>query len=322
MIKGRNSIRYGIVILILLVSTLFSLCIGSVMIDPIHAIAGLFTQDDFILNEYRIPRTLLGLVIGSSLAISGAVIQGVIRNPLASPDVIGITKGASLAAVIIIMIFPSAPLFVLPLGSFAGALIISLILSFLISKFDVKGSKLALIGLAIGAICTAIVQFLLIRNPMDANNALIWLTGSLYGHNISNFFSVLPWFIITVPLVLLLGYQLNILNLGDNVATALGARVQFLKMILLILAVMLAGASIAVVGGISFLGLIAPHIARQLVGHKNLHVIIMSGLIGAILLTLGDGLARGIQPPLDIPVGVVIAVIGAPYFLFLLRRMK
>ena len=219
------------------------------------------------------------------------------------------------------MIFPSAPLFVLPLGSFAGALIISLILSFLISKFDVKGSKLALIGLAI-AICTAIVQFLLIRNPMDANNALIWLTGSLYGHNISNFFSVLPWFIITVPLVLLLGYQLDILNLGDNVATALGARVQFLKMILLILAVMLAGASIAVVGGISFLGLIAPHIARQLVGHKNLHVIIMSGLIGAILLTLGDGLARGIQPPLDIPVGVVIAVIGAPYFLFLLRRMK
>ncbi|MBU5272404.1 FecCD family ABC transporter permease [Staphylococcus caprae] len=322
MIKGRNSIRYGIVILILLVSTLFSLCIGSVMIDPIHAIAGLFTQDDFILNEYRIPRTLLGLVIGSSLAISGAVIQGVIRNPLASPDVIGITKGASLAAVIIIMIFPSAPLFVLPLGSFAGALIISLILSFLISKFDVKGSKLALIGLAIGAICTAIVQFLLIRNPMDANNALIWLTGSLYGHNISNFFSVLPWFIITVPLVLLLGYQLDILNLGDNVATALGARVQFLKMILLILAVMLAGASIAVVGGISFLGLIAPHIARQHVGHKNLHVIIMSGLIGAILLTLGDGLARGIQPPLDIPVGVVIAVIGAPYFLFLLRRMK
>lgn len=281
-----------------------------------------FTQDDFILNEYRIPRTLLGLVIGSSLAISGAVIQGVIRNPLASPDVIGITKGASLAAVIIIMIFPSAPLFVLPLGSFVGALVISLILSFLISKFDVKGSKLALIGLAIGAICTAIVQFLLIRNPMDANNALVWLTGSLYGHNISNFYSVLPWFIITVPVVLLLGYQLDILNLGDNVATALGARVRFLKMILLILAVMLAGASIAVVGGISFLGLIAPHIARQLVGHKNIHVIIMSGLIGAILLTLGDGLARGIQPPLDIPVGVVIAVIGAPYFLFLLRRMK
>lgn len=291
------------------------------MINPIHAVTGFFLHNDFILNEYRIPRTLLGLLIGSSLAISGSVIQGVIRNPLASPDVIGITKGASLAAVMIIMIFPSAPLFVLPLGSFIGALTISIILSVLISKFDVKGSKLALIGLAIGAICTAIVQFLLIRNPLDANNALLWLTGSLYGHNIASFYSLLPWFIITVPIVLLLGYQLDILNLGDHVAIALGARVKVLKMILLVLAVMLAGASIAVVGGISFLGLIAPHIARQLVGHKNIHVIIMSGLVGAILLTFGDGLSRGIQPPLDIPVGVVIAIIGAPYFLFLLRKM-
>lgn len=291
------------------------------MINPIHAVTGFFLHNDFILNEYRIPRTLLGILIGSSLAISGSVIQGVIRNPLASPDVIGITKGASLAAVIIIMIFPSAPLFVLPLGSFIGALTISIILSVLISKFDVKGSKLALIGLAIGAICTAIVQFLLIRNPLDANNALLWLTGSLYGHNKASFYSLLPWFIITVPIVLLLGYQLDILNLGDHVAIALGARVKILKMTLLVLAVMLAGASIAVVGGISFLGLIAPHIARQLVGHKNIHVIIMSGLVGAILLTFGDGLARGIQPPLDIPVGVVIAIIGAPYFLFLLRKM-
>ncbi len=291
------------------------------MINPIHAVTGFFLHNDFILNEYRIPRTLLGILIGSSLAISGSVIQGVIRNPLASPDVIGITKGASLAAVIIIMIFPSAPLFVLPLGSFIGALTISIILSVLISKFDVKGSKLALIGLAIGAICTAIVQFLLIRNPLDANNALLWLTGSLYGHNIASFYSLLPWFIITVPIVLLLGYQLDILNLGDHVAIALGARVKILKMTLLVLAVMLAGASIAVVGGISFLGLIAPHIARQFVGHKNIHVIIMSGLVGAILLTFGDGLARGIQPPLDIPVGVVIAIIGAPYFLFLLRKM-
>ena len=291
------------------------------MINPIHAVTGFFLHNDFILNEYRIPRTLLGILIGSSLAISGSVIQGVIRNPLASPDVIGITKGASLAAVIIIMIFPSAPLFVLPLGSFIGALTISIILSVLISKFDVKGSKLALIGLAIGAICTAIVQFLLIRNPLDANNALLWLTGSLYGHNIASFYSLLPWFIITVPIVLLLGYQLDILNLGDHVAIALGARVKILKMTLLVLAVMLAGASIAVVGGISFLGLIAPHIARQLVGHKNIHVIIMSGLVGAILLTFGDGLARGIQPPLDIPVGVVIAIVGAPYFLFLLRKM-
>lgn len=321
MTKKKHMIRYSIVFILLILSTLFSLCVGSVIVNPIEAIQGIFTQDNFILNEYRIPRTLLGLIIGCSLAISGAVIQGVVRNPLASPDVIGISKGASLAAVIIIMLFPSAPLAVLPIGSFFGALIISLILSFLISKFDVKGSNLALIGLAIGAICTAIIQFLLIRNPMDANNALVWLTGSLYGHNISNFLSIVPWFVITLPIILILSHQLDILGLGDNVALALGARVKLLKMVLLILSVMLAGASIAVVGGISFLGLISPHIARQLVGHKNMHVVIMSGFIGAILLTFGDGLARGIHPPLDIPVGVIIAIIGAPYFLFLLRKM-
>ena len=311
--------RYSLITILLIVSIFISLCVGSVMIHPIDAIKGIFTQDDFILNEYRIPRTLLGIIIGSSLAISGAIIQAVIRNPLASPDVIGISKGASLAAVIIIMIFPTAPLFVLPIGSFLGAFAVSL---FLISKYDVKGSKLALIGLAIGAICTAIVQFLLIRNPLEANKALVWLTGSLYGHDMSNIYTILPWFLITIPIIILLSYQLDVLNLGDAVATALGLKVKTIKMLLLILAVILAGSAISVVGGISFLGLIAPHIARQLIGNKTLHVIIMSGLIGAILLTFGDGLARGIHPPLYIPVWVIIAIIGAPYFLILLRRMK
>ena len=112
------------------------------------------------------------------------------------------------------------------MGSFIGALCISLILSILISRFNVKGSSLALIGLAIGAICTAIVQFLLIRNPMDANNALLWLTGSLYGHTIENVLAILPWFIIAIPLILILSYQLDILNLGDQLAIALGAKVK------------------------------------------------------------------------------------------------
>ncbi len=115
--------------------------------------------------------------------------------------------------------------------------------------------------------------------------------GSLYGHDMSNIYTILPWFLITIPIIILLSYQLDVLNLGDAVATALGLKVKTIKMLLLILAVILAGSAISVVGGISFLGLIAPHIARQLIGNKTLHVIIMSGLIGAILLTFGDGLA-------------------------------
>lgn len=319
--KGGVTFRYILVLILLILSTIASLSIGAVLINPIEAVNSLFMQDNFIINEYRSPRMFLAFIVGSSLAISGALIQGVVRNALASPDVIGITKGASLFAVVIIMLFPSAPLFILPFGSFIGALMISLILTLLISKFNVKGSKLALIGLAIGAICTAIVQYLLIRNPLDANTALVWLTGSLYGHNMSHVWVILPWFIIALPIIFYYCHQLDILTLGDDVAIALGAKVKKVKAILLFLAVILAGASISVVGGLSFLGLIAPHIARQLVGHKHKHITVMSGLLGALILMISDSLARGIHPPIDIPVGVIVAIVGVPYFLFLLRRL-
>lgn len=313
--------RYSLVTVLLLIASISSLSIGAVFINPFEAVNSLFTQNSFIINEYRAPRMFLALIVGSSLAISGALIQGVVRNALASPDVIGITKGASLSAVTIIMLFPSAPLFILPFGSFAGALIISLILTILISRFNVKGSKLALIGLAIGAICTAIVQYMLIRNPLDANTALVWLTGSLYGHSMSNVWVILPWFIVTLPVIFYYCHQLDILTLGDDIAIALGAKVKKVKAILLFLAVILAGASISVVGGLSFLGLIAPHIARQLVGHKHKHITLMSGLLGALILTISDSLARVIHPPIDIPVGVIVAIVGVPYFLFLLRKL-
>lgn len=313
--------RYSLVTVLLLIASISSLSIGAVFINPFEAVNSLFTQNSFIINEYRAPRMFLALIVGSSLAISGALIQGVVRNALASPDVIGITKGASLSAVTIIMLFPSAPLFILPFGSFAGALIISLILTILISRFNVKGSKLALIGLAIGAICTAIVQYMLIRNPLDANTALVWLTGSLYGHSMSNVWVILPWFIVTLPVIFYYCHQLDILTLGDDIAIALGAKVKKVKAILLFLAVILAGASISVVGGLSFLGLIAPHIARQLVGHKHKHITLMSGLLGALILTISDSLARGIHPPIDTPVGVIVAIVGVPYFLFLLRKL-
>lgn len=318
---GRLTFRYGIVVVLILISAVASLSIGAVWINPFEAVKSLFTQDNFILNEYRIPRMILAIIVGSSLAISGALIQGVVRNALASPDVIGITKGASLSAVSIIMLFPSAPLFILPFGSFAGALCVSLILTLLIAKFNVKGSKLALIGLAIGAICTAVVQYLLIRNPQDANTALVWLTGSLYGHSMSHVLVILPWFIVALPIIFYYCHQLDILNLGDDIAIALGTKVKKIKMILLLLAVILAGASISVVGGLSFLGLISPHIARRIVGHKHIHITIMSGLIGALILSISDCLARGIHPPIDIPVGVVVAIVGVPYFLFLLRKI-
>ncbi|EJD8482641.1 iron chelate uptake ABC transporter family permease subunit [Staphylococcus pseudintermedius] len=313
--------RYSLIIGLLIVGAILSLSAGAVWISPIAVIKEVWSGDNFILSEFRVPRMLLGILVGAALAISGAVIQGVIRNPLASPDVIGITKGASLAAVIVIIVFPTAPLFVLPVASFIGALVISLILSLLISWQGIKGSQLALIGMAIGAVAMALVQYLLIRNPMEANIALVWLTGSLFGRSMDHVLTILPWLIVAIPVIFLYARKLDILHLGEEVATALGTHVQRTKMILLFTSVMLAGAAISVVGGLSFLGLIAPHIARSLVGHQHRHTVAMSGLVGALLMVIADGLARIIAPPIDIPVGVLIAIIGAPYFLYVLRKM-
>ncbi|EKH2237718.1 iron chelate uptake ABC transporter family permease subunit [Staphylococcus pseudintermedius] len=313
--------RYSLIIGLLIVGAILSLSAGAVWISPIAVIKEVWSGDNFILSEFRVPRMLLGILVGAALAISGAVIQGVIRNPLASPDVIGITKGASLAAVIVIIVFPTAPLFVLPVASFIGALVISLILSLLISWQGIKGSQLAMIGMAIGAVAMALVQYLLIRNPMEANIALVWLTGSLFGRSMDHVLTILPWLIVAIPVIFLYARKLDILHLGEEVATALGTHVQRTKMILLFTSVMLAGAAISVVGGLSFLGLIAPHIARSLVGHQHRHIVAMSGLVGALLMVIADGLARIIAPPIDIPVGVLIAIIGAPYFLYVLRKM-
>ncbi|KDP12665.1 iron-dicitrate transporter subunit FecD [Staphylococcus chromogenes] len=313
--------RYFFVVLLLIICSFLSLSAGAIWMSPLKVLKEIWTGENFILVEYRIPRMILGILVGAALAISGAVIQGVVRNPLASPDVIGITKGASLAAVIVIIVFPAAPLFVLPFASFVGAMVISIILSLLISFKGVKGSQLALIGMAIGAIAMALVQYLLIRSPMEANIALVWLTGSLFGRNYQHIISVLPWLIVAIPVIMLYSRKLDLLHLGEDVATSLGTHVKRTKMILLVAAVMLAGAAISVAGGLSFLGLIAPHIARSIVGHKHVHIVMMSGLIGGLLMVFADGLARMIAPPLDIPVGVLIAIIGAPYFLYVLRKM-
>lgn len=313
--------RYFFVVLLLIICSFLSLSAGAIWMSPLKVLKEMWTGENFILVEYRIPRMILGILVGAALAISGAVIQGVVRNPLASPDVIGITKGASLAAVIVIIVFPAAPLFVLPFASFVGAMVISIILSLLISFKGVKGSQLALIGMAIGAIAMALVQYLLIRSPMEANIALVWLTGSLFGRNYQHIISILPWLIVAIPVIMLYSRKLDLLHLGEDVATSLGTHVKRTKMILLVAAVMLAGAAISVAGGLSFLGLIAPHIARSIVGHKHVHIVMMSGLIGGLLMVFADGLARMIAPPLDIPVGVLIAIIGAPYFLYVLRKM-
>lgn len=277
-------------------------------------------QTKFILIEYRLPRIILSIIVGASLAIAGAILQGIIRNPMASPDVIGLSKGAGFSAVAVIILFPMAPIGILPLAAFLGAATVGLFLLFLLYRFNLNPTTLALSGIAIGAISGAGIQYLSVKNIEDANSALLWLAGSLWGRGWEYVTGVLPWFLILLPLPLLLSKRLDVLGLGDDIAEGLGTLVKRTRIQLLALSVIFTGMSVAVAGTIGFIGLIAPHMARRLVGPLHYKLLPVSALLGAIVLLLGDTIGRVLIVPREIPAGIVTAVIGAPYFLYLIRR--
>ncbi|MBU8905408.1 iron chelate uptake ABC transporter family permease subunit [Desertibacillus haloalkaliphilus] len=306
--------------------SLISTGVGAVFIPPQEVVAVLLgsgnDMNTFLIESYRIPRIVLAILIGAGLAVSGTILQGIIRNPLASPDVIGITKGAGLAAVIVIILFPNSPVYVLPVSAFAGAMAVALILYLMVYKQGIQPTTLALGGVALGAICHAGIQYFMIKYPLEINAALIWLTGSLWSRGWDQIYGVLPWILILLPLTMVLAIKLDILNLGDDVAQGLGESVTKVRLLMLMIAVALAASCVAAVGSIGFIGLIAPHIARKLIGVKHKHLLPISAMIGSLLVVIADAIGRGIVPPKEIPVGIVIAVIGAPYFLYLLRNSK
>lgn len=305
---------------------ILSMGVGAVWIGPLDVL-GLLTgfregNASAIVFQYRLPRILLAILAGAGLGVSGAILQGVIRNPLASPDVIGITKGAGLTAVITMLFFPKAPVYVMPLAAFVGAIGVAVALYGFAYKRGLRPATLALVGIALGALCHAFIQYFMIKFPVEVNAALAWLSGSIWGKNWVDVGVLIPWVGVLVPLVLLLSAKLDILRLGDDVASGLGENVNQLRFLLLFIAVALAGACVAVVGTMGFVGLVAPHMAKRLLHNHHRYVLPASAAIGMLLLLAADGLGRGLVPPLEIPAGIFTALIGAPYFLFLLRRQK
>lgn len=311
---------------VVFVGAFISIGVGAVYISP-SAIFNYFLGSDpesqaFIIENFRMPRIVMALLVGAGLGLSGAILQGIIRNPLASPDVIGITKGAGLAAAATIILWADSPVIALPIAAFIGAGLVTVALYMFAYRQGVKPATLALVGIALGAICQAGIQLLTVKFPVETNAALVWLTGSLWGKDWTDVLILLPWILILFPLALLLSPKLDVLNLGDDVAEGLGEPVRRARALLLVVAVILAAASVAVVGTLGFVGLVAPHIARQLVGNRHYFLLPASALTGMALLLLADGLGRGLLPPTEVPAGIFTAVIGAPYFLYLLRKMS
>ena len=261
----------------------------------------------YVLMEYRLPRLLLALFVGAALAVAGVLIQGIVRNPLASPDILGVNHAASLASVGALLLMPSLPVMVLPLLAFAKT---------------PQPMKLALTGVALSACWASLTDYLMLSRPQDVNNALLWLTGSLWGRDWSFVKIAIPLMILFLPLSLSFCRDLDLLALGDARATTLGVSVPHTRFWALLLAVAMTSTGVAACGPISFIGLVVPHMMRSITGGRHRRLLPVSALTGALLLVVADLLARIIHPPLELPVGVLTAIIGAPWFVWLLVRMR
>lgn len=283
-----------------------------------------FQSDDknyFTLMEYRLPRAVLAILLGGALAISGVLVQSVVRNPLASPDILGINNAAGLVAVSVLMFLPNLAFYWMPIFAFLGG-VLSFVILWIVCGFNFRPIKMAIIGVALSALWAAISHYLMLTNPVEINTAMLWLTGSLWGRSWSYLNVVLPWLVVLLPLPFIFCRDLDTLGLGENKASTLGVTVNKVQISVLVLAVALSTTAVAICGPIAFLGLVAPHLARRLVGGRHRTLLPAALIIGALLLQLSDILARVIDPPTELPAGILTAIIGAPYFFYLLMRTK
>ena len=275
----------------------------------------------FTLMEYRLPRAVLAILLGGALAISGVLVQSVVRNPLASPDILGINNAAGLVAVSVLMFLPNLAFYWMPIFAFLGG-VLSFVILWVVCGFNFRPIKMAIIGVALSALWAAISHYLMLTNPVEINTAMLWLTGSLWGRSWSYLNVVLPWLVVLLPLPFIFCRDLDTLGLGENKASTLGVTVNKVQISVLVLAVALSTTAVAICGPIAFLGLVAPHLARRLVGGRHRTLLPAALIIGALLLQLSDILARVIDPPTELPAGILTAIIGAPYFFYLLMRTK
>jgi iron complex transport system permease protein len=317
-----------LLIVFLLLSMMLSVALGDRIIHPLNVINALFGKGDpddiLVVQQLRLPRIIIGVLVGISLAVSGAIMQGVIRNPLAAPDIIGVTGGASVAAVFfIIYLQQTISIHWLPLASMLGAIIASIIIYLLAWKQGVSPIRLILVGIGIASLMSGIKTLILVMTPTySATSAFTWLTGTIYGSSWQNVWTLLPWTVVFMSLVFGIIRHLNIQQLGDDIAKSVGSSLQRQRFWLIMLSVALAGSAVSMAGVVGFVGLIAPHIARRIVGGSSGNVLPLSALIGAIMVILADLIARTAFLPHDIPVGVFTAGIGAPFFIFLLYRTR
>lgn len=328
-----NLYFYGGIVLILLM-IIVSINSGFIKIpvnEVIDTLLGSGTEDNAItIFDFRMPRIIMAVLVGMGIAVSGAILQGISRNPLADPGILGINSGAGLAVVIYMFALQGSTFlangilstFIMPLIALVGAFLSAFLIYVLAwKKGSISPTRMLLVGIGINAAFGAImIIFQLKMEPLDFTKALVWLSGTIWATNWTFVWALLPWLVFLIPLAVYRSRVLDIMTLSEPSAISVGVNINRERRNFLMLAVALAGACVAVGGGITFLGLIAPHIARKLVGASHKKVLPLSAVLGGLILLTADTIGRVVLEPMELPVGIVVAIIGAPYFVYLLVK--
>ncbi|MFG6119664.1 FecCD family ABC transporter permease [Thalassobacillus sp. B23F22_16] len=280
------------------------------------------TNTHIIIKDVRLPRALIAAVVGASLAIAGVLMQALTRNPLASPGIFGINAGASLFVVLAVSYFQAISLQGMTWVSFAGAAVAAVIVYVVgsVGRQGLTPVRLTLAGAAIAALFSSFTQGMLVLNEKALDEVLFWLAGSVQGRSLEYLSSVFPYLAAAWIGALFISRHINILIMGEDVAQGLGQKTGWIKAAAGILVVLLAGGAVAIAGPIGFIGIVVPHFARSIVGQDHRWVIPYAGILGAILLLAADIAARYVIMPEEVPVGVMTAIIGTPFFIYIARK--
>ncbi|WP_307208709.1 iron ABC transporter permease [Paenibacillus harenae] len=326
--KNRVRIRFPIIAFIMLLFVvsfiLISMTMGGTRIPLSQLFASLIGADEAasysILLNLRLPRTLVAAFAGIALSVSGVLIQASVRNPLADSSILGVTSGAGFGALLVLIAWPQVSIIFLPIAAMGGAILAAAVIFLFAWRKSLNPPVLILLGIAVSAVGSAGIQALIVLGPLWGSESYIWLTGSTYGRTWDQFLIICIFLVVLLPLAWWLGRRFDLLAFSDDSAIGFGLSVRKTRFAAMTVGVLLSAGAVASVGTVGFLGLIVPHMIRSLIGHNTRQSIVLSSLLGALLLVLADAIGRTILAPVEIPSGLLITLIGAPYFLFLMFR--
>lgn len=324
--KSRSIQRVGVLLVLFIavgVSLVISSALGAVKIPLSEVLQILFVHPKDSISQIiwniRLPRTLVGALVGMNLALSGAILQAVMKTPLADPHIIGVSSGAGLAGILILILFPHFEYLITP-AAFLGAMGAAVAIYAMAWKGGIRPIRIVLSGVAVSAFLGAGIAGLLVFYSDRVHGALLWMVGGLSARSWPQLYTILPYSLLGAVFAFLSARQLNILELGDDVAGSLGLRVERTRFIMTAASALLAASAVSVAGVLGFVGLIVPHAARLFIGADYRYVLPGSALLGSSVVMLSDTLARTLFAPAELPVGIIMAFVGAPFFLYLLRR--